>query len=119
MDGKTFDRLTKGLSSGTSRRRMLGGVGAVAAGLLTGRTAAAKARPVNNGSGCSQAGRTCTEGSCCGSKLTCASPTELSARCGNAAQNNKCCFQPGTACHGNCECCGADTACINGVCATV
>ena len=49
MDGKAFDHLARRLSRDTSRRRILGGVGALAVGLLTGRSAAAKARPVTNG----------------------------------------------------------------------
>ena len=119
MDGKQFDRLTKSLSSGASRRQMLGSLGAVAAGLVTGRTAAAKARPVNNGSGCAQPGRSCGGDypACCGSKLTCGAATGgLASSCGNAAGNDKCCFEIGTACHGHCECCAPATGCSNGVC---
>jgi hypothetical protein len=118
MDGKTFDRLTKGLSSGASRRRMLGGLGLAVAGLLTGRRGPAEARPVSEG--CSKAGRICegagTQGTCCGSKLTCSAAGGLSGNCTNTPQNAKCCAQPGTACQGNCECCGAENACINGRC---
>jgi hypothetical protein len=120
MDGRTFDHFTKSLSRGASRRQMLGGLGAVAAGLLTWRSAAAKARPANNGSGCAQPERICTpEGGCCGSKLTCTVPSELSAQClacTSGEGNAKCCFAPGTACHGHCECCAPATGCINGVC---
>jgi hypothetical protein len=116
MDGKTFDRITKGLSSGTSRRRMLGGLGAGGIGLLAGRSAAGKARPVNNGNGCSQAGRVCEAGTCCGSQLTCAAEADLASSCTNAAGNAKCCFQPGATCRGHCECCAPSTGCINGVC---
>lgn len=117
MDGKQFDRLTKSLSSGASRRRMLGGLGAMTAGLLVARSAAAKARPINKG--CDQAGRTCTEGSCCGNQLTCTEAMGLSSSCRNLSGNNKCCFQVGSACHGHCECCGAATACIDGRCTSV
>jgi len=124
MDGKRFDHLAKELSSGSTRRRVLGGLGAVAAGLVTTRTASAKARPVNNGNGCAQPGRICTpEGGCCGSKLTCAPPTGLSGSCGNTLQNNKCCSPVGTACHGHCECCldtdGGNTKCRNGRCTRI
>jgi hypothetical protein len=123
MDGDQFDRLTKGLRSGASRRRLLGGLGAVAAGLLTGRTASSKARPVNNGNGCSQPGRICTadettgpSGTCCGNqKLTCT--TALASLCTNDTGNTKCCAPQGTACHGHCECCAPSPGCIDGVCA--
>ena len=122
MDGKQFDHLTKSLSSGASRRRMLGGLGAVAAGLVTERSAAAKARPINEG--CDQAGRTCTgtggQGSCCGN-LTCTAHGGYSTRC--TSLNTKCCFEVGRSCKGHCECCktpeGADTACIKGKCCAV
>ena len=118
MDGKRFDQLAKGLSSGASRRRMLGGMGAVAGGLVTARTVSAKARPINPG--CDEAGRTCTDpggkGSCCGN-LTCTAPGGYSSRC--TSLNNKCCFEVGMSCKGHCECCGTNTACIKGKCCTV
>jgi hypothetical protein len=125
MDGKQFDRLTKRLGSGASRRRVLGGLGAVGAGLLTRRTEASKARPT---SGCGHAGRACTpdgttSANCCGNeKLTCAAPGGVSPRCDNTAGNYKCCAPVGTACHAHCECCSPGpnqivTECRNGVCA--
>ncbi|MDQ3695367.1 MAG: hypothetical protein M3464_17320 [Chloroflexota bacterium] len=41
MDGTRFDRLTKGLGAGASRRRVLAGLGAVTTGALMGRVVTA------------------------------------------------------------------------------
>jgi hypothetical protein len=119
MDGKTFDRLTKGLSSGATRRRILGGLSAIAAGLLTGRTQPVDARPVAHG--CGHAGRACgvnngtDYGACCGNeKLTCT--TNVSGRCANTVGNTKCAAPLGTACQGHCECFGLTTECRKGRC---
>ena len=128
MDGKQFDRITKTLRNGASRRRMLGGLSAVAAGLLAGRTVPAEARPVS--SGCSKAGRACTgtgSGTCCGGeKLRCSPQGGISPQCNDGqpfpSGQSKCCAQVGTACQGHCECCspgpsGGPTACKQGRCA--
>ena len=117
MDGKQFDRLTKGLSSSASRRRMLGGLGAVAAGLLTRQSAAAKPKPINPG--CEQAGRTCTPGTCCGN-LECAGLSGLSRECqerlGTSFTGTKCCRPRGQGCSGHCQCCSDSVGCFDGQC---
>jgi hypothetical protein len=121
MDTQRFDDLTVTLARGGSRRSLLrglaGGVLGAVAVERTVRTTAAKARPVNNGSGCAQPGRVCdaTLTCCGGGKLTCT--TALAASCTNDSQNSKCCAPKGSACHGHCECCSDSKGCFNGVCA--
>ena len=65
MDAQRFDAMTRALSSGTSRRRVLRGLAAGAAGAVAGavglRRAGAGAPSVN----CSAYGRVCTFTGCC------------------------------------------------------
>ena len=81
MDGQRFDELARALAGGTSRRRLLRGIGGligVAAGLAGAEATSAKPAPKkckNQGSGCKAngdcCGGTCCNRVCCGDGATC------------------------------------------------
>src|SRR5262245_57502852 len=86
MDGQRFDEFARALAGGTSRRRLLRGVGGligVAAGLAGAGATSAKPAPKK----CKQQGSSCTI-------------------------NGDCCF--GTCCNG--ICCGDGGSCVDGAC---
>lgn len=124
MDGERFDAIAKGLSAGTPRRLLLGGLlGMGLAGLL--REPVSEARAKKRGrkhkkKRCTKTNRTCTPNQakkCCSKQCGCVSiperPEERTCTCRRPANR---CRQLGQSCTTTKDCCEGPCACSGGTC---
>jgi hypothetical protein len=100
MESQRFDTLTRGVATGTARRRLLHAAAAVGVGGLLTRLGAGAAVAATR---CQSLGRKCDNRRVCNCYDPNAVCATLNSRCN--ATGNRCCGTSRASCTRNCDCC--------------